>query len=267
MNSNSPIGVFDSGLGGLTILTELRRLLPKERLIYFGDTAHVPYGGKSPQTVTRLSLAVARFLESKKVKLIVVACNTASAFALKELQKLISVPVVGVIEPGALKAVQTSQTARIAVIGTEGTVQSGSYTRAILSLCKKARVTQQACPLFVPLVEEGWADKPLAELAAREYLAPIQKSGADTLILGCTHYPVLKKVIARILGKQVTLVDSAQTLAAYVQENLTRTGLARTRGKGSLRVYASDRPERFKRLARRILHSDLDKVILKKLDA
>lgn len=267
MNPNSPIGVFDSGLGGLTILTEVRRLLPRERLIYFGDTANVPYGAKSPQTVTRLALAAARFLEQKGVKLIIVACNTASAFALKELQKQISVPVVGVIIPGAQKAVQTSKTGRIAVIGTEGTVKSDAYRKQILSINPRLHVTQTACPLFVPIVEEGWAHKPLAEMAAREYLASVQKSGADTLILGCTHYPVLKKVIARVLGKQVKLVDSARTLAQYVKEHLTQTQLMRRTGKGSLCVYASDRPERFKRLAKNILHSHIDKVILKKLDA
>lgn len=266
MNPNSPIGIFDSGLGGLTILTEVRRLLPREKLIYFGDTANVPYGGKSPQNVTRLALAVARFLESKRVKLIIVACNTASALALPELQKKISVPVVGVIEPGAAKAVASSKNANIAVIGTEGTVTSDAYRKQILSLQPRARVTQTACPLFVPIVEEGWAGKTLAELAAREYLAPVQKSGADTLILGCTHYPVLKKVIARVMGKQVKLVDSAQTLAKHVQRLLAQNNLARAAGRGALTVYASDRPERFKRLAKNILHSRLDKVILKKLN-
>lgn len=266
MKPNNPIGIFDSGLGGLTILKAVRRRLPQEDLIYFGDTANVPYGGKSAQAVTRLSLAVARFLQEQRVKLIIVACNTASALALEELKKNISVPVVGVIEPGALKAVSSTQNGRIAVIGTEGTVQSDSYRRQILKLNPRAKVTQTACPLFVPLVEEGWAGKPLTELAARDYLAPVLKSNADTLILGCTHYPVLKRVIARVLGKNVKLVDSAETLAEYIKMALEKTGHAKTAGKGKLKVYASDRPERFKRLAKHILRSDLDQVALKKLD-
>lgn len=260
------IGVFDSGLGGLTILGALRRRLPKEDLIYFGDTANVPYGSKSKDAVTRFSLAIARFLESQGVKLIVVACNTASALALTELRKRISVPVLGVIEPGAEKAVRTAKNGKIAVLGTEATVKSKAYPKAILKRNKSAKVFQQACPLFVPLVEEAWGQTPAARLTAETYLAPVAKSGADTVILGCTHYPVLKPVIAKILGKKVTLVDSADTLAEAVQTFLTKNGQDAQKGKGRLTVYASDDPKRFKRLAGCLLADKIGAVRLKKLN-
>ena len=260
------IGVFDSGLGGLTILSALRRRLPKEDLIYFGDTANVPYGSKSKDAVTRFSLAIARFLQEQGVKLIVVACNTASALALAELRKQISVPVMGVIEPGAEKAVRTTRNGKIAVLGTEATVKSRAYPKAVLKRNKQAEVFQQACPLFVPLVEENWAQTPAARLTAETYLASVSKSGADTVILGCTHYPVLKPVISRILGKKVTLVDSADTLAEAVQTFLTGNGQAAQTGKGKLTVFASDDPHRFKRLAGCLLADKIGSVRLKKLN-
>lgn len=261
-----PIGVFDSGLGGLTILNALRRTLPHEDLIYFGDTANVPYGSKSKTAVTKFSLAIARFLESLGVKLIVVACNTASAQALAELRRQISVPVMGVIEPGAEKAARTTRNGRIAVLGTEGTVRSRAYPKAILKRNPQARIFQQACPLFVPLVEENWGKKPAAELIAREYLARVQKSGSDTVILGCTHYPVLKPVLRKILGKQVTLVDSADTLAQAARAFLAARGQAAVQGKGRVQIYASDDPARFKRLAGYLLSGKIGTVRLKKLD-
>nr|QGT50804.1 glutamate racemase [uncultured Elusimicrobia bacterium] len=264
--SKQAIGVFDSGLGGLTILSALRRRLPNENLIYFGDTANVPYGSKSKDTVTRFSLAIAHFLEEQNVKLIVVACNTASALALGELRKQITVPVMGVIEPGAEKAVRTTQNGKIAVLGTEATVKSRAYPKAVLKRNKHAQVTQQACPLFVPLVEENWAQTPAARLTAETYLESVAKSGADTVILGCTHYPVLKPVIAQILGKKVTLVDSADTLAEAVQTLLIQNGQAALKGKGRLTVFASDDPKRFKRLAGCLLSDKIGAVRLKKLN-
>lgn len=260
------IGVFDSGLGGLTILSALRRRLPKENLIYFGDTANVPYGSKSKDAVTRFSLAIARFLQDQGVKLIVVACNTASALALAELRKQISIPIMGVIEPGADKAVHTTKNGQIAVLGTEGTVKSRAYPKAILKRCKHAKIFQQACPLFVPLVEENWAHTPVARLTAKIYLDAVRNSGADTVILGCTHYPVLKPVISQILGKKVTLVDSADTLAEAVQHHLQQNGQAAQTGKGKLTVFASDDPQRFKRLARCLLADKIGTVRLKKLN-
>lgn len=260
-----PIGVFDSGVGGLTILRALHRALPQENLIYFGDTANVPYGGKSKAAVTKLALTVAEFLESCQVKLIVVACNTASAQALPTLQKHLKVPVMGVIGPGAQAAVCATQKHRIAVLGTQGTVESKAYVKAIAKHDKQAYVLQQACPLFVPLAEEGFADKPAAELIAREYLAPVLKSKADTVILGCTHYPILKPLLARILGPQVQLVDSADTLARAVKKFLQDKHLARTGGRGRIKLYASDAPDKFTRAACKLLAEPLPRAVLKKL--
>ena len=260
-----PIGVFDSGIGGLTILRALRRALPHENLIYFGDTANVPYGGKSKTAVTRLSLAVARFLQEHHVKLVVVACNTASAQALGTLRKQLRVPVMGVIEPGAQAAVNATRNHKIAVLGTQGTVESNAYVKAIKKRNKQASVFQQACPLFVPLAEEGFAGKPAAELIAREYLKSVQDSRADTVILGCTHYPILKNLIAKILGPRVRLVDSADTLARAAQQFLRDQNLATATGRGTLRLYASDAPEKFTRSAHKLLNGKIPRATLKKL--
>lgn len=260
------IGVFDSGLGGLTILSALRKRLPNEHLIYFGDTANVPYGSKSKTAVTRFSLAIARFLQEQGVKLIVVACNTASALALAELRKQISIPVIGVIESGAEKAVCSTKNGKIAILGTEATIKSRAYPKAVLKRKKTAEVFQQACPLFVPLVEENWAHTPVARLTAKTYLASIIKSGADTVILGCTHYPVLKPVIAGMLGKKVTIVDSADTLAETVERLLAQNRQAAPKRKGRLTVFVSDDPKRFKRLAGCLLSEKIGTVRLKKLN-
>ena len=224
--SQKAIGIFDSGLGGLTILKELRRVLPHENLIYFGDTANVPYGSKSKQTVTRFSLDIARFLESQGIKMLVVACNTASALALNELRKQCQVPVLGVIEPGAQKAAQSTRNGRVAVLGTEATVKSSAYPKALLRINPKLKIIQQACPLFVPVVEENWSKTPAARLIAQTYLSSVLRYRADTVILGCTHYPVLKSVLACVLGKQVRLVDSAQTTAQAVQHALQKNNQA-----------------------------------------
>lgn len=263
--NTQPIGVFDSGFGGLTILKALRKKLPHERFIYFGDSANVPYGGKSKQAVTRLSLAIARFLQEQHVKLIVVACNTASSLALNALQKQSKVPVIGVIEAGAQYACKITENGRIAVLGTEGTIKSKAYTKAILKRNPGARIFGQACGLFAPLVEEGWANTEPARLIAQRYLSPVQKFGADTIILGCTHYPVLKNTIASVIGKQVKLVDSAQTLAQAVDEFLRRNNQAALHGKGSVCFYASDDPARFAQGAKKILHEPIKSVRLKKL--
>lgn len=264
MNTRA-IGIFDSGLGGMTILKTLSAALPKEKLIYFGDTVNVPYGSKSKEAVTRFSLAIARFLEQQKVKLIIVACNTASALALSELQKKISVPVIGVIEPGALCAAQNTRSGKVAVIATEATVQSKAYPRALKHIDGRIRTFQRACPVFVPLIEEGWIHKRAGELIISDYLDGVAKSGADTVILGCTHYPVIKNLIARRLGKNVKLVDSAEVLTQEVKTRLTQTGQLNSSGRGSLKIYASDAPARFKRLAKNILGRELRRVYLKKL--
>ena len=258
--------MFDSGIGGLTILRALRKTLPHENFIYFGDTANVPYGGKSKAAVTRLALAVAHFLEGKHVKLIVVACNTASAQALPALSKQLHTPVIGVIAPGAQAAVAATHKGKIAVLGTQGTIESRAYVKAIQRHDKTLRVVQQACPLFVPLAEEGFANKPAAKLIAREYLLPIKKSGADTVILGCTHYPILKDLIAHILGPRITLVDSADTLAAAVKSFLQKNKLAATAGCGKVKLYASDAPQKFTQSARKLLGEKPAQAALRKLN-
>jgi len=263
--NKQPIGVFDSGFGGLTILKALRKKLPHEHFIYFGDSANVPYGGKSKQAVTRFSLAIARFLQTQHVKLIVVACNTASSLALTELKKQIRVPVIGVIDPGAACACRATKNGRIGVLGTEGTIKSNAYTKAILKYSPHARIFGQPCALFAPLVEAGWAHTEPARLIAQRYLAPVQKFGADTIILGCTHYPVLKSVLAAITGKNVKLVDSAQTVAAAVHEYLLKTDQLVACGKGSVQFYASDDPLRFAQGAKKILRENIKSVHLKKL--
>ncbi len=261
-----PIGIFDSGLGGLTILKALRKALPREKLIYFGDTINMPYGSKSKKAVTRYSLAIARFLEKQPVKLIIIACNTASALALPQLQKKIAVPVMGVIEPGAQAAACHTRNGKIAVLATEATVQSLAYPQALKRLNPRLRVLQQACPILAPLIEEGWIHKTAGQLIIADYLKNVAQSGCDTVILGCTHYPVIKQLIAKQLGKHVCLVDSADVLADGVKTRLTQQDQLRPRGKGNIKIYASDDPTRFKRLAKHILEQELPHVLLKKLN-
>jgi glutamate racemase len=249
-----PIGVFDSGIGGLTVVRELRRALPQEDLLYLGDTARVPYGTKSPGTVTRFACEDTQFLLHQQVKAVVVACNTASAWALPTLEQRFPVPVFGVILPGALAALQATRNGRIGVIGTGATIRSQAYTRAILARRDTAQVFARACPLLVPLVEEGWLDHPVTHRVLREYLRPLLRHGIDTLVLGCTHYPLLKPALRRITGADVKLVDSAQSCARFVKERLTALDLVRggTR-RGTLQPFVTDEVERFDELAARFL--------------
>lgn len=260
-----PIGIFDSGLGGLTVLKAVRLLLPYEHLIYYGDTAHVPYGSKSQKTVTDYSLAIADFLTGKDIKMLVIACNTASALAADTLKKHLSIPLTGVIIPGAQAACAATETGRIAVIGTESTIRSEAYSRAVTRINKTAQVFNKACPLFVPLVEEGWWDDEITALTARKYLAPLREHNADTLILGCTHYPVIKPIIQEAIGDGVTLVDSAEATAAAVRDTLRAADMLRDMPPGKTEFYASDDPDRFAALAKNILGSTIEKVHLKKL--
>ena len=218
--NDAPLGVFDSGLGGLTVTRALFERLPRESVIYFGDTARVPYGPKSADTVRRYSSEILKFLLDRGVKMVVVACNTSTAHALEHLRKISPVPVIGVIEPGARAAVAASRGGTLGVIGTVGTISSGAYQRAIAALDPRALVEGVACPLFVPLVEEGWLDHPATELIAREYLAPLRRAQIDAVVLGCTHYPLLKPVLGRVLGAGVTLIDSGAETAKVVQEAL-----------------------------------------------
>ncbi len=258
---NAPIGVFDSGIGGLTVVRELMRQLPRERIIYFGDTARVPYGPKSPDTVRRYSREITEWLRGEGVKMIVIACNTATAHALPMLRDELPLPVIGVIEPGARAAVRASTTGRIGVIGTAGTIASGAYQRAIRDLAPDARVDAQPCPLLVPLVEEGWLDREATRLIAREYLAPLVGDRVDTLVLGCTHYPLLKPILGDIIGRDVQLIDSAEETAAETARVLdVQDLLARDDGPPAHRFVASDAPDQFLLVGGRFLGSAIEHV-------
>jgi glutamate racemase len=252
----APVGIFDSGLGGLTVAGAIYHALPNESTVYFGDTARVPYGPKSPEVVRRYSAEIAAWLLAEGVKAIVVACNTSTAHALDLLEATVPVPVVGVIEPGARAAVRAAPGAPIGVIGTAGTVASGAYVRAIQRLAPHAVVVQQACPLFVPLVEEGWFDHPATRLVAREYLAPLSRAGVRSVVLGCTHYPLLAPLLADLLGPEVTLVDSAAETASALASLLGGGGLeapGRAAGQVEHRFAVSDDPERFRVVGARFL--------------
>jgi len=249
----APLGVFDSGIGGLTVARALFERLPRESVIYFGDTARVPYGPKSPETVRRYSAEILAYLLQRGVKAVVVACNTSTAHALKYLQEHAPVPVVGVIEPGARAAVAATKTGAIGVIGTAGTIASGAYERAIKALRPDARVHAQPCPLFVPLVEEGWFDHPAAELIAREYLEPLRKAGVDVLVLGCTHYPLLKALLSRGMGPGVTLFDSAEETAKAVAAELDARGLLAAGGSHEHLFVVSDDEPHFRKVGARFL--------------
>lgn len=254
--SHAPIGIFDSGLGGLTVARAVFRALPHEATIYFGDTARVPYGPKSPAVVRRYSLEIMDWLVRQGVKAIVVACNTSTAHALEALQDASPVPVLGVIEPGARAAVSTGDPGRpIGVIGTAGTVASRAYPRAITALRPAAAVWSEACPLFVPLVEEGWFDHPATRLVAQAYLAPLSARNIGTLVLGCTHYPLLKPLLAEILGPAVTLIDSAEETAGHLGRVLGEQGiLAGARPAAPVhRFVVSDDPERFRAIGSRFM--------------
>jgi glutamate racemase len=258
--SERAIGIFDSGVGGLTVFKEIAQLLPGEELVYLGDTARVPYGTKSPPTVLRYSLEAAAFLSDQRVKMLVVACNTASSVALTELEERFSLPVIGVIEPGARKAAALTRSRRVGVIGTEGTIKSGAYTRAIQAIDPDIEVFSLACPLFVPLVEEGWIDHPVTQLAAREYLAPLLDEQIDTLVLGCTHYPLLKKTLHAVLGAGVQLVDSAQETAILVSTVLRHRDQYRRGQAAPPRIFVTDIPARFEKVGGTFLGAPLQGV-------
>ena len=253
-HSNDAIGVFDSGLGGLTVVKELIHHLPNEKIVYFGDTARVPYGTKSGETIIRYSREIMRVLLKEQVKMVVVACNTASSLALDVLKKEFNVPILGVIDPGARKAVSVTSNNRVGIIATSSTVKSGKYALKIVQLNKNIKVTSQACPLFVPLVEEGWFDHAVTYQVAEEYLTGMKKARVDTLILGCTHYPLLKGILHNVMGSKVQLVDSAQEVALQAKELLGKMRILRTRlGPCQHTFIVSDEPKQFQRLAIRFL--------------
>lgn len=266
MTPSAPIGVFDSGIGGLTVAHALMRHMPNEAIIYFGDTARVPYGPKSPETVKRYSREIAAYLAGEGIKALVVACNTATAHALEALRDDLSMPVIGVIQPGARAAIRATRRGHIGVIGTAGTIKSGAYERAIRDLDASVRITARACPLFVPLVEEGWVEHEATRVIAREYLEPLQREEVDSLVLGCTHYPLLKPLLAEVLGRDVTLIDSAEETAIETASVLRERGLV---GRGAEaprhRFIASDDPLMFLQLGQRFLRGAIDSVEIKTL--
>ena len=255
------IGVFDSGFGGLTVLRELRKTLPGADYLYFGDTAHLPYGAKSVRTVAKYAIASAQFLEQHGLEMLVIACNTATALALDDIRGAVKVPVVGVIEPGARRAAQISRTKNAAVIATEATVASHAYQRALHSFGLQA--TEKACPLLVPLVEEGWVEHPVTEQVAHIYVDAIFRDGArnaDVLLLGCTHYPLIRPLLRRVVPPQVEIVDSAESTAAEVLELLGQQPLGTK--PGTLRCYATDSVEKFRRLGEKFLGCPIEAIEL-----
>lgn len=252
--SSKPVGVFDSGVGGLTVMAAIQKLLPDESLIYLGDTARVPYGNKSADTILRYTEECCAFLVKRDVKAIVVACNTASAHAFPYLQHQFHLPLLGVIEPGVKKALAASRNKHVGVIGTIATISSDVYAKALKHLEPQATITSLACPLFVPLVEENWLEDEVTDTVAKRYLANLKGDGVDTVILGCTHYPLLAPIIAKILGEEVRLVDSAEATAQALKELLQKQGLLKKeKNKSVVQLYVTDLPGRFEVLAKRFL--------------
>lgn len=263
MSDARPIGIFDSGVGGLTVFKEVERILPNEQIIYFGDTARVPYGTKSRQTITKFSVESVEFLMKHNVKLVLVACNTASSLSLDFLKRCFKVPIIGVIEPGARNAVSLTKNKRIGIVGTNATIASGIYEKTIKRISRNAAVYSQSCPLFVPLVEEGWTDRPVTRDVASTYLKGLKAKGVDTLILGCTHYPLLRNVIGKFMGSKVSLVDSAKEVAKEARSVLDMNGLLNGNpGKKRHKFFVSDEPGPFIRLSERFLKRPMKEVKL-----
>ena len=261
-----PIGVFDSGLGGLTVVKALRDRLPNETIVYLGDTARVPYGPKSPDTVQRYALELAHMLMQKKAKALVVACNTVSSVALPLLTRKFSLPVIGVIEPGARAALQATRNQHVGVIGTRATIRSGAYEKALRATDNNVRVSSRACPLLVPLIEEGLLDDDVTDRVIVRYLEPLLGDGIDTLVLGCTHYPLLSDAIARALGPEITIVDSAANCAIAVQETLDQHSLrSPTTTHGELHVALTDAADNFLNVARDALRLNFGEIELQPL--
>jgi glutamate racemase len=261
--SDAPIGIFDSGIGGLTVARAIYERLPRESTIYFGDTARVPYGPKSPETVTRYSLEILHWLLGQGVKAVVVACNTSTAHALRALQEETPVPVLGVIKPGARAAIAAGGGGTVGVIGTAGTIASGAYTRAIQALAPGLPVLQKACPLFVPLVEEGWFDHSATEMVAMEYLRELREACVGSLVLGCTHYPLLKPLLQRVMGPDVRLIDSGEATASALESILTEKALAASGpDKARHRFIVSDDEARFRQVGSRFIGERLGKAEL-----
>jgi glutamate racemase len=266
MSDLRPIGVFDSGIGGLTVVKALRDLLPNENIVYLGDTARVPYGPKSPETVQRYAVELAGMLMKRNAKALVVACNTVSSVALPLLTKKFPVPVIGVIEPGAQAALQATRNRHIGVIGTRATIRSGAYEKALRAADNDVRVSSGACPLLVPLIEEGLLNDDVTDQIIMRYLEPLLADGIDTLVLGCTHYPLLTNAIARAVKRQIALVDSAQNCARAVEETLDQESLrAATPNRGELHVVLTDAADNFLNVARDALQLSFGEIELQPL--
>lgn len=259
--NTKPIGVFDSGIGGLTILKEMRDLLPNEDFIYFGDTARIPYGTRSKETVKRYTFECLDFLVEHKVKALVIACNSATASALKESKERYNIPVFGVIEPGAAAAVKASETKQIGIIATKRTINSGAYQKEILKLDNTAEVVGKACPLFVQIAEEGWGDSDVAYLTAKKYLIDIKDHKVDTLVLGCTHYPLLRYTIEKVVGEQVKLVNPAFETAKVLKKYLKESELLNEQDKmGDQSFFVSDEVEDFKSIGQTFLQKNIENI-------
>jgi glutamate racemase len=260
--------MFDSGIGGLTVLREVRKWLPRERIVYLGDTARVPYGNRSPETVTRYSLENTRFLVNKGIKLLIVACNTSSAVALPTLKKNLPIPVIGVIDPPAQEAVRRTQSGRIGVIGTRATIRSDAYQKAIKRLDRSIEVISRACPLFVPVVEEGLEEDEIARVTVKKYLADFRDSGIDVLVMGCTHYPILERQIRELLGDEIYIVNTGRETSREVEKVLRKLNDARGAGKGGCEYFVTDAPDKLSDLGARVLGEPLKRVkLVKNLDA
>lgn len=256
------IGVFDSGLGGLTCVKELMEILPDEPIVYFGDTGRVPYGSKSNETIIKYVKSDIKFLQSFDLKMIVVACGTASAIALPKIKNELTVPTFGVVDAASIAASYATKNNKIGIIGTAGSIRSGAYEKRIAEINPEIKTCAVACPLFVPLVEEGYTKGTVVEIVAKEYLEKIKASGADTLILGCTHYPLLKEVIGKIMGEGVNLIDPGQVTAGYVRDYLDKNNM-RSQNRGNYKFFVSDRPDNFKKLASDFLQRPIDDEIEK----
>lgn len=260
--NDRPIGVFDSGLGGLTVLKEIMKILPNENIVYFGDTARVPYGSRSKDTIIKYTFQAINFLLSKNVKAIVIACNTATARALKESNEKYDIPIIGVIEAGARTAAYSTKNKIVGVIGTEGTITSKAYNVEIGKIDKDIKIIDKACPLFVPIVEEGWANTDIASLTAKRYLDELIKQDIDSLVLGCTHYPILKRTIGEVVGEKIKLVNPAKETAIDLKEILNQQDLIRTgnESKATYEYYVSDIPEKFVNIAGEFLKKEIENV-------
>ena len=260
MNSNAPIGVFDSGVGGLTVVKEIMKALPNESIVYYGDTARVPYGSKSAETITAYSRQIAKFLMTQEVKAIVVACNTVSALALETIKEEFDVPFIGVVKPGAKMAAQATQNKRIGIIATEGTIQSGIYETFLKTTNPEVEVFGKACPLFVPLAEEGWLSDDVTKQVAERYLAELKEKQVDALVLGCTHYPLLRTLLRKVMGEEVTLVNPAYETAIELKQLLQEKGLDRQADRSEpakYEFYVSDLADQFQEFANSILPYDV----------